>query len=269
MRNAFWSWIGGIVLVFPAAAQIGGSGGGSSGFGGGSSGFGGGSSGFGGGSSGFGGGSSGFGGGSNGAGGNSNSNSFGASSGTTSPFTTQSSFTQSTSSALGPATAMSSALGPMNQSSSALGGAGANGIAGRSGLAGLSGAAGGLGGNRGGFGGNNMFGGNSNSNQNRNPQKIGVQRFVRAVIQADAGTIVAGPPPTAVANPQATVASIALALPTISGVSYTMAADGTATLVGSVGTDRERRLAAGLLELEPGIRHVDNQLTVTAAPAAR
>ena len=42
--------------------------------------------------------------------------------------------------------------------------------------------------------------------------------------------------------------------------------DGTATLTGTVASDHERALAEQLLALEPGVRRVDNQLSV--APAA-
>ena len=58
--------------------------------------------------------------------------------------------------------------------------------------------------------------------------------------------------------------------PQLAGVELAAAADGTFVLTGQVADERTRRMAAHLLRLEPGVRRIDNRLTVggLAAPAA-
>jgi len=56
--------------------------------------------------------------------------------------------------------------------------------------------------------------------------------------------------------------------PDFASVSFNVSGDGVAVLQGSVPTESASRLAANLLRMEPGIRKVQNNLTVAQAPAA-
>ncbi|MBW3540027.1 MAG: BON domain-containing protein [Planctomycetes bacterium] len=53
--------------------------------------------------------------------------------------------------------------------------------------------------------------------------------------------------------------------PELAGTTVTLDSEGVATLTGTVASERARRLAAAITRLEPGVRRVNNELTVAAA----
>lgn len=58
------------------------------------------------------------------------------------------------------------------------------------------------------------------------------------------------------------LARISLRQPGLQGINVTMQEDGVAVLRGQVGSEEDRRLAAIMVRLEPGVRSVQNELSV-------
>jgi len=50
--------------------------------------------------------------------------------------------------------------------------------------------------------------------------------------------------------------------PEFSSLAVSLAADGTAVITGVAGSEEDRRLAGNLLRLQPGVKRVDNQVTL-------
>ena len=109
---------------------------------------------------------------------------------------------------------------------------------------------------QGAFGQQNRFGTGTNTNQNAAP------RIRARVVSAVAAPSV---PPVQVSANVATRLNALAAVPGAAGVQVVM--DGkTAVLTGSVPSDREGRVLARIVGLEPGVGRVDNRLVVAGRP---
>jgi hypothetical protein len=58
--------------------------------------------------------------------------------------------------------------------------------------------------------------------------------------------------------------ALATRRPDLAGVSFALDASGVARLRGSVASEEARRLAEALVRLEPGVRQVENGLSIEA-----
>jgi len=104
---------------------------------------------------------------------------------------------------------------------------------------------------------------NQNQNQNRNQND---KKQLRVSIKADIPLVTSATAPTSLGR--AFEARLKKLPGLEKGNTIQVAMQGrTAVLTGSVGSDRDRKLAAGLALLEPGISAVQNELVVADAPS--
>jgi osmotically-inducible protein OsmY len=109
------------------------------------------------------------------------------------------------------------------------------------------------------FGGNNM-----NQFNNRNLQQsargVGVQQYVKPVIRIGFDPL----PIDAAAVAQTANAAFAQAeaLPGFQQINVSVSSAGVATLRGTADSDRQKKLAAIMLSLDPGVRKVENEISV-------
>lgn len=116
---------------------------------------------------------------------------------------------------------------------------------------------------------NGMSGMNGmNNNMGRNgrlsSRGIGVQQAVRPVIQLSLDAM-PNIEPTVIAQAATTNLATNKLMPNLQGVQVNMDASGIATVRGTAANSREATMAAAMLSLEPGVRSVKNEITVTPA----
>lgn len=113
---------------------------------------------------------------------------------------------------------------------------------------------------------NRQFQAIQNNQSQSSQQSTGTPRQIRAALSVGFAFPSATAPEMtgrlANAN-QPSLDRFAATRPELSGVSVVVNSQGVAVLTGSTATTESRRLAANLIRLQPGIRRVDNQLTVS------
>jgi len=123
------------------------------------------------------------------------------------------------------------------------------------------------------FGMNGMNGMNGGGRGNRlGNHLIGVQQSVRPVVQVSFDDFPTMLQPPAVAQTANTSFAQNQVLPGFQQMKVNVDVNGVATVSGTAKTDHERALAAAMLSLDPGVRAVQNQITVPAQaslPASR
>ncbi|MFM8475483.1 MAG: BON domain-containing protein, partial [Planctomycetaceae bacterium] len=106
---------------------------------------------------------------------------------------------------------------------------------------------------------------NNQNTSSQGTQSTGTPRQIRTALRVNIPAVRLSNGQTASFSAPANAATLERFVarrPEFSSLAVSLAADGTAVITGVAGSEEDRRLAGNLLRLQPGVKRVDNQVTL-------